>query len=166
MMNTVIYRVPICLILAAHLTACVPMPNVAHLRPAVSGILVEDKKPIPDVELFLGKYPGNNHPCTEVGEVVPVAPDGSFSWASVQERKFTDSLVNPVAVRGAVTVLCIRHPRKGILIGAMLFMKQDKPSSLRLVCDVARPRGSVGAGPDTTSTMLGQAQYCEVSTAD
>lgn len=164
-MATVLLRVSIFLILAAHLASCVPMPHVAHLRPAVSGIIVEDRKPISGVELFLGKFPGNNQPCTDVGEVVPDSPEGIFSWASIQEYKLTDSLINPVAVRGKLTVLCIRHPTKGVLIGLTIFMKQNNPVSLRLNCDVARPHTG-GVGPHTASTMLGQAQHCEASTTD
>ena len=164
-MTTVLLRVSIFLVLAAHLASCVPKPHVAHLRPAVSGILLEDGKPISGVELFLGKFPGNNQPCTDVGEVVPVSPEGTFSWASVQEHKLTDSLINPVAARGMLTVLCIRHPKKGVLIGVTMMTKQDKPVSLRLICDVARPH-SGGTGPNTASAMLGQAQHCEASTTD
>lgn len=166
MMTTVNLRAPIFLILAANLASCVPMPHVAHLRPAVSGIILEDGKPVPDVELFLGKFAGNNQPCTEVGEVVPVSADGRFSWASVQERKLTDSLINPAAVSGTLTVLCIRHPAKGVLTGTTMFMTQKNPVSLHLICDVAHPRSGVGVGPNTTSTMLGQAQYCETSRTD
>lgn len=154
-------RLPFLLVVAA-LVSCVPAPHVAHLRPAVSGVIVEDGKPIPGVELFLGKFPGNNQPCADVGEVLLVSPEGGFSWAPVLERHGTDSLINPVAVRGSVTALCVRHPRKGVLIGAMLFMRQERPLSLRLACDVARPR-SAGAGPGIVSTPLGQARYCRTS---
>ena len=157
-MATVLLRVSTFLILAANLASCVPMPHVAHLRPAVSGIIVEDGKPISGAELFLGKFPGNNQPCTDVGEVVPVSPEGIFSWAPVQEHNLTDSLLNPVALRGKLTVLCIRHPKKGVLIGITIFTKQDNPESLRLNCDVARPHT---AGP-----MPGQAQHCEASTTN
>ena len=101
-----------------------------------------------------------------MGEVVPVSVEGSFSWPSIQERKRTDSLINPAALRGTLTVLCIRHPAKGVLIGAMLFMTQSKPVSLHLDCDVARLRSGGGVGPHTTSTMLGQPQHCEASSTD
>jgi hypothetical protein len=141
------------------------MPHVAYLRPAVSGLIVEDGKPIPRVELFLGKFAGNNQPCTDVGDVVPVSPEGIFSWASVQENKLMDSLINPVEVRGQLTVLCIRHPKKGVLIGVPMLIKQNNPVSLRLICDVARPHSS-GVGPHTVATMLGQSQYCEANTTD
>lgn len=137
--------------------------HAAHPRPAVSGIVVEDRKPVPNVELFLGKFPGNNQPCTDVGEVIPVSADGRFSWAAVQERRLTGSLIDPVAVRGALTALCIRHPAKGVLIGSMMVVMQNDAVSLRLVCDVARPHGG-GVGPHTVSAMPGQARHCEAST--
>jgi hypothetical protein len=164
-MTTVTLRVPMVLILAATLASCMPVPHVAHLRPAVSGIIVEDRKPIPGVALFLGKFPGNNQPCTDVGEVIPVSADGRFSWASVQQPRLTDSLINPAAVRGTLTALCIRHPTKGVLIGAMIVMMQKDPVSLRLGCDVTRPH-SGGIGSHTVATMLGQAQHCEASISD
>ncbi|WP_373988870.1 hypothetical protein [Duganella sp. BuS-21] len=162
-MITVILRLPIFLIFIGILVACVPMRHVEHLRPAVSGLIVEDKKPIPGVVLFLAKFPGKNQPCAEVGEVVPVSSAGIFSLAAVQEDKLTDSLINPAAVRGQLTVLCIRHPKKGVLIGVSMMMKLNNPVTLHLVCDVARPH-SGGIGPHTVSTMLGQLQYCEATT--
>lgn len=164
-MINVILRMSLFLVLAANLASCVPKPHVAYLRPAVSGIIVEDGKPISGVELFLGKFPGKNQPCTDVGEVLPVSPEGLFSFAPVQEYKLTDSLINPVAVRGMVTVLCIRHPKKGVLVGVTMLMKQNNPVSLRLICEVARPRRG-STGPNTASAMLGQAQYCETSTTN
>lgn len=154
-----ILHAPMLVLLAAGLAACVPSPHIEHLRPAATGVVLEDGKPVPGVELFLGKFPGNNQPCTDVHEVVPVSPEGSFSWASIQESKLTDSVINPVALRGTITALCIRHPAKGILIGAMLAMRQNRALSLRLACDVARPRNSPGLHRITA--WLGQNQYCE-----
>lgn len=158
-------RLPLLLILAAALAACVPRPHSAYLRPAGVGIIVDDKKPLADVGLYLGKYPGNNQPCAAVGQPISVAVDGRFAWTPVQERDLTESLINPVALSGTLTALCIRHPEKGVLIGALLFTMQDKPASIRLICDVARPI-STGAGPNTVSTPLGQALYCESTTID
>jgi len=106
-------RAPLSLVLAAGLAACVPKPHIVHLRPAVAGVVLEDGKPIPGVALFLGQSPGNNQPCTEPGEILPVSVEGAFSWASVQEGRLTDSLINPVALRGRITALCIRHPDTG-----------------------------------------------------
>jgi hypothetical protein len=160
-MTPAILRASIAAMLAAGLASCAPVPHVAHLRPAVSGTVVEDGKPVAAIELFLGKFPGNNQPCTDVGEVLPVSADGRFSWAAVDERRLTTSLLNPPAVSGALTALCIRHPVKGVLIGAMLFVKQTDAVALRLDCDAARPRGA--GGPHTVSTMLGQPQYCAVN---
>jgi hypothetical protein len=153
------------LVLMMSLTACVPAPHVVHLRQAVKGIVLEDEKPIPGVELYLSKFPANNEPCAGVGEIIPVSEDGSFSWAPVQEHALTGSLINPVDVSASLTVLCIRHPTLGALIGVMLFVKQNETASLRLVCDVRRPHRN-GVGPETTSTMLGQAQYCETRKLD
>ena len=150
----------------ASLTSCVPSPHVKHLRPEVVGSVTERGKPIPGVELFLGKFAGTNHPCTEVGSAVPVSTDGTFSWSSVRERKLMDSLINPVNLRGSLTVLCIRHPEKGVLIGALLMTKQDKPVSLRLVCEVSNPRNNDILGPNITATFIGQAHYCESSSLD
>jgi hypothetical protein len=154
-------RAIVCLSIASALAACAPVPHVAHLRPAVDGIVLEDGKPAAGVELFLGKFPGTNQPCTDVGEVIPVAPDGRFSWKETDERRLTTSLLNPPAVSGALTVLCIRHPAKGVLIGAVLVVMQNESVALRLRCDVARPRGS--GGPHTASALLGQPQYCEAN---
>jgi hypothetical protein len=162
---SVFSRTPILLIFMMSLVSCLPALHIAYLRPAVSGIVLENEKPIPGVELYLSKFPSDNQPCTRMGEIVRVSADGSFSWASIQERKLTDSLINPVADSATLTVLCIRHPTKGALIGAMLFMMQNKSSSLHLMCDTGHPHSS-GVGPDTTSTMLGQAQYCETSRPD
>jgi hypothetical protein len=164
-MTTVTLRLSSFLIIALVLVSCVRMPHVAHLRPAVSGVIAEDGKPIAGVELFLGKFPSNNQPCTDVGEVIPVSPEGVFSLPPVQEYNLTESLINPVAVSGKLTVLCIRHPNKGVLIGVPMFMKQNNPVLLRLICDVAHPRHG-GVGPHTVSTMVGQAQYCEASMPD
>lgn len=165
-MLTSIFRASIFFMFTSNLASCAPTPHVVHLRPAVSGIVLDDKKPIPGVELFLGKFPGQNLPCSDVGEVVPVSPDGNFSWAATQELKLTESLLSPAAARGKLTVLCIRHPTKGVLIGAVLFIKETAPASLRLVCDVAHPHSSVGGGANFVSTMLGQAQYCEAAKAE
>jgi hypothetical protein len=160
-MTPAILRSSIASMLAAGLASCAPVPHVAHLRPAVSGTVVEDGKPVAGIELFLGKFPGNNQPCTDVGEGLPVSAEGRFSWTAVDERRQTTSLLNPPAVSGALTALCIRHPVKGVLVGAMLFVKQTDSVALRLDCDVARPRGA--RGPHTVSTMLGQPQYCAVN---
>jgi hypothetical protein len=138
------------------------MPHVAHLRPATDGVIVEDGKPLAGVELFLGKSAGTNEPCAVVGEVIPVSPDGRFSWAAVQEHNLTDSLINPVELRGKITALCIRHPAKGVMIGAMISMHQSKPLSLHLSCDVAHPLSRNVMQPHTTSTPVGQAQHCKV----
>lgn len=166
MSSSAFLRASTFLALVMGMASCVPAPHLNYLRPAVKGIVLEDEKPIAGVELYLSKFPGTNQPCVELGDVVPVSADGSFSWTSVQERDLTDSLLNPVAVRARLTVLCIRHPTKGVLIGAMLFTKQNKPAALRLICDVGRPNGNHGIGPDTTSTFLGQSQYCETSQLD
>lgn len=161
-MNTFTMRLPFYFIIATGLASCLPGPHIAYLRPAVVGVIVEDKKPIPGIGLYLGKYPGENHPCTEVGDTVAVAADGRFSWQPIQERRFTESLISPARLTGAITALCIRHPQKGILLGAMLFMMQDKPLSIRLACDAARPIAS-SAGPHTFSALVGQSQHCEAS---
>jgi hypothetical protein len=153
-------RLPFYFVIAAGLASCVPMPHIAYLRPAVVGVIVDDKKPIPGIGLYLGKYPGENHPCTEVGDTVAVGADGHFSWEPKQERRLTQSLINPTRLTGAITALCIRHPQNGISIGVMLFMRQDKPLTIRLACDVARPIPS-SAGPHTFSAWVGQSQYCE-----
>lgn len=163
-MTSATLRVSVFLVLAANLASCVLKPHVVHLRPAVSGILVEDGKPIPGAELFIGNFAGNNQPCTEVYEIVPVSPAGDFLWASIQDHKLTDSLINPVTSRGALTVLCIRHPKKGILIGVTMMTKQDKPVSLRLICDVAHPRIGSNGSPNTSWPVHRQAQHCEAST--
>jgi hypothetical protein len=160
-MTPAILRASIAAMLATGLASCAPVPHVAHLRPAVSGTVVEDGKPVAGIELFLGKFAGNNQPCTDVGDVIPVAADGRFSWTAVDERRLTMSLLNPPAVSGALTALCIRHPVKGVLVGAMLFVKQNEAVALRLDCDVARRRGA--GGPHTVSAMLGQPQYCAVN---
>lgn len=165
-MTAAILRMPLILMLAASLASCVPMRHVVHLRPAVTGFIAEDGKAVPGVELFLARFPGTNQPCTEVGEIIPVTPEGGFSWPPDEESKLMDSLIDPVSVRGTLTVLCIRHPAKGVLIGAVLSMRQDKPLSLRLACDVALPRSSTVLGRHITSTMLGQAQHCEAATAE
>ncbi|MCA1247357.1 hypothetical protein [Massilia sp. MS-15] len=162
-MTSATLRVSVFLVIAANLASCVPKPHVVHLRPAVSGILVEDGKPIPGVELFLGNFAGNNQPCTDVYEVVPVSPAGDFSWKSTQDYKLADSLINPVTSRRVLTVLCIRHPKKGILIGVTMMTKQEKPVSLRLICDVAHPRFGI-TKPHTTGAVDGQAQHCDAST--
>lgn len=163
-MNTIAGRVPLLLALALSLGACVPKPHVAHLRPAVTGIVVEEGRPVPGLGLYLAKFPGTNEPCTEMGERIEVAPDGRFAWAAIRERKLMDSVLNPVALRGALTVLCIRHPAKGVLIGATLHIRQDEALSLRLACDLARPRK--GPSPHIVSAMLGQPQHCEASETD
>jgi hypothetical protein len=156
-MMPAISRPSLVLMLAAGLAASVPMPCMAQLRPAVGGSVLEDGKPIAGVELFLGKFPGKNEPCTDVGEVIPVSADGSFSWS-------TDAPADPGAVIATLTALCIRHPAKGVLIGAMLFMRRHDPVAIRLDCDVARPHRG-GNGPNTVSSMLGQPQYCDASGA-
>jgi len=79
--------------------------------------------------------------------------------APIQAYRLTDSLINPVATRGTLTVLCIRHPKIGVLVGVTLFVQENNPVSLRLFCDVAHPRRA-GTGTNTVSAMLGQAQYC------
>ena len=158
-----IVRLSVMVLLAADMVACVPVRHTAHLRPAVDGIVLDDGKPVTGVELFLGKFPGNNEPCTDVGEVVPVSVQGRFAWTAIDERRATASLLNPPEVTGALTALCIRYPGKGVLIGAMLFTMQSERVALRLACDLARPRHS--GGPHTTSAALGQPQYCEASDA-
>jgi hypothetical protein len=162
-MNTRTPRIAVLLLLAASLASCVPSPHIAHSRPAVSGTLVENGVPIPGAALYLGKFAGDSQPCTEVGEAVPVTREGGFSWPAVHELHLMDSLINPVDVRGALTVLCIRHPAKGVLVAATLHMRQKNPLSLRLHCDVAHPLSSTGAGPNMASAMPGQTQYCKAT---
>jgi hypothetical protein len=117
-MMPAIPRPSLVLMLAAGLAASVPMPCMAQSRPAVDGSIPENGKPIAGVGLFLGKFPGKNEPCTDVGEVVPVSADGSFSWS-------TDAPADQGAVVARLTAFCIRHPAKGVLIGAMLFMRRQ-----------------------------------------
>lgn len=153
---------PAMLVLAVSLAGCVPRPHVVHLRPAVQGVILEDGKPVPGAELYLGKFAGANEPCAEVGEGIPVSPEGGFAWPSIQEHRLTDSLLNPLEVRGMITVLCIRHPAKGILIGATLIMMQSRPLSVTLACNLARPYSH--NGPNIGSHLLGGTQYCQVNT--
>ena len=155
---------PSLVLLAASLAASVPMPCMAQSRPALGGIVLEAGQPIAGVELFLGKFPGKNEPCTDVGEVIPVAADGSFSSTPPRERERTDAQSDPGAVIAKLTAVCIRHPAKGVLIGVMLFMGRQDPASIRLDCDAARPHRG-GDGPHTVSSMLGQPQYCAASDA-
>lgn len=157
-------RPSLVLVLAVSLAAYLPIPCMAQTRPAVDGIVLEDGKPIAGVGLFLGKFPGKNEPCTDVGEVIPVSPDGRFAWTPVRERERNDAPAAPDAASATLTAVCLRHPAQGVLIGALLFMMQHDPVSIRLECDVARPhRGS--KGPNTVSSMLGQPQYCAASEA-
>lgn len=164
-MFTSTMRLPFYFMISAGLASCVPRQHIAYLRPAVVGVIVEDKKPIPGIGLYIGKYPGENHPCTEVGDTIAVAADGRFSWEPIEENRLTESLMNPVKLTGAITALCIRHPQNGLSIGVMLFMTQDKPRSIRLACDAARPIAS-SAGAHTVSALLGQPQYCEARDVD
>lgn len=159
-MMRAIPRPSLVLTLAVSLAAGVPLPCMAQSRPAIDGIVLEDGKPVAGVALFLGKFPGKNEPCTDVGEVIPVSADGSFSWAPARERERTDALTDQGAVIATLTALCIRHPAKGVLIGAMLFTRPQDPVPVRLACDVARPHRG-GNGPQTVSSMLGQPQYCD-----
>lgn len=152
-MMTAIARPSLVMMLAVSLAAGVPMSCMAQSRPAIDGTVLEGGKPMAGVALFLGKFPGKNEPCTDVGEVVPVSVDGSFSWS-------TDAPADQGAVIATLTALCIRHPAKGVLIGAMLFMGRHDPVAIRLDCDVARPHRG-GNGPHTVSSMLGQPQYCD-----
>ncbi|MCS0629523.1 hypothetical protein NX786_09270 [Telluria mixta] len=164
-MMPAIPRLSLVLMLAVSLMASVPMSCMAQSRPAVDGIVLEGGKPIAGVELFLGKFPGKNEPCTDVGELIPVSADGSFSWTPARERERTDAPTDPGAVIAKLTALCIRHPAKGVLIGVMLFMRRYDPVAIRLDCDVARPHRG-GNGPNTVSSMLGQPQYCEAAAAN
>ncbi|GAA5021988.1 hypothetical protein GCM10025794_08560 [Massilia kyonggiensis] len=163
-MMPAIPRPSLVLLLAVSLVASVPAPCMAQSRSAVDGIVLEDGKPVAGVALFLGKFPGKNEPCTDVGEVIPVAADGTFSWTPPRERERTDAPADPGAVTATLTALCIRHPAQGVLIGAMLFMRRQDPVAIRLACDVARPHRG-GNGPHTVSSMLGQPQYCDVTPA-
>ena len=163
-MMPAIPRPALVLMLAVSLAASVPVPCMAQSRPALDGIVLEGGKPIAGVALFLGKFPGKNEPCTDVGEIIPVAADGSFSWTPARERERTDAPADPGSVIARLTAVCIRHPAKGVLIGAMLFMRQHDPVTIRLDCDVARPHRG-GNGPNTVSSMLGQPQYCAASDA-
>jgi len=140
------------------MSACVLKPHVEHLRPAVQGTVLENGKPIPGVELFLAKSVIADEPCAEVGEVVPVAPDGRFSWDALQRSRLTDSALNPVHLRGKVTLLCIRHPEKGVLMGTAMVTRQHRPSSVRLFCDTARP---LALGARGISTMVTRGQHCD-----
>jgi len=159
-MMPAIPRPSLVLMFAASLAASMPMPCMAQSWPAVDGIVLESGQPATGVELFFGKYPGKNEPCTDVGEGFPVAADGSFSWAPARERAHTDAPTDPGAVIATLTALCIRHPAKGVLIGAMLFTRPHDPVPIHLDCDVARPHRG-GNGPHTVSSMLGQPQYCD-----
>jgi hypothetical protein len=159
-MMPAIPRPSLVLMLAASLAASMPMPCMAQSWPAVDGIVLEGGQPATGVALFFGKYPGKNEPCTDVGEGLPVSADGSFSWVPARERAHTDAPTDPGAVIATLTALCIRHPAKGVLIGAMLFMTQHDPLPVRLDCDVARPHRG-GNGPHTVSSMLNQPQYCD-----
>lgn len=155
------------LVLAAGLASCMLSPHMEHLRPAVSGTLLDGGKPVPGVELYLGKYPGNNQPCTEVGEAVPVSPAGAFGWAAIERYKLMDGLLNPVDRRGAITALCIRHPERGVMIGIMLHIRQHQSMRLRLDCDIAQAQGNtLEVRPATMSPWVGQHYYCKSSLAD
>jgi len=163
-MMPAIPRPSLVLLLAVSLAAGAPMPCMGQSRPAVGGIVLEDGKPVAGVGLFLGRFPGKNEPCTDVGEVIPVAADGSFSWTPARERERTDAPADHGTVIATLTALCIRHPAKGVLIGAMLFMGRHDAAAVRLDCDTARPHRG-GIGPHTVSSMLGQPQYCEAGDA-
>lgn len=151
-------RLPVLLALALGVAACVPKPHVVHLRPAVQGTVLEDGKPIPGVKLFLAKSVIADAPCAEAGDVVPVTPDGRFSWGAVQESRLMDSALNPVHLRGKVTMLCIHHPKRGVLEGTAMVSRQDRAQSFRLSCDVARP---LSLGSRGISTMVRRSQHCD-----
>lgn len=162
--RTVRPRLPIVLGLVLGMSGCVFKPHVEYLKPAVQGTVLEDGKPIPGVQLFLAKSVIADDPCAEVGEVVPVTPDGRFSWDAVQVSRLTDSALNPVHLRGKVTLLCIRHPEKGVLMGTAMVTRQHRPSSVRLSCDTARP---LALGSRGISTMVTRGQHCDgVETRD
>lgn len=153
-------RPSLVLMLAVSLAAGVPMSCMAQSRPAIDGTVLEGGKPMAGVALFLGKFPGKNEPCTDVGDVIPVSADGSFSWTPAGARERTDAPADPGAAIATLTALCIRHPAKGVLIGAMLFIGTHDAVAVSLDCDVARPHRG-GNGPHTVSSMLGQPQYCD-----
>jgi hypothetical protein len=166
-MNILIMRALILLMLSAGLVSCVPKPHIAFVRPEVSGVILDDGRPVLGVELFLSKAAVVDQPCEYFGERINVSLEGRFSWPSIQERLLFDSLIDPVELRSNFTVLCIRHPTKGRLVGAMLFTNQKVPVSLLLNCDVAHPGSSRGfAGPNFTLTSSGHAHNCEVSRAN
>jgi len=151
-------RLPIVLGLVLGMSGCVFKPHVEYLTPAVQGSVLEDGKPIPGVQLFLAKSAIGANPCAEAGEVVPVTPDGRFSWDAVQESRLMDSALNPVHLRGKLTMLCIRHPEKGVLMGTAMVTRLHRPSSVRLFCDTARP---LALGARGISTMVTRGQHCD-----
>ena len=152
---------PLLAVLALSLPACVPWPNQAHTRPSMQGSLSEGGVPIPGAEVFVGKFAGTNTPCQEVGERVPVSPtDGSFSVAPESERQLFLSVLNPPRYTGKITAICIRHPSRGVLIGALVQMFVDKPLSVKVSCDLSRAGVGFGLGNAQTSSPIGQAQVC------
>ena len=127
----------------------------------MKGTLSEGGKPIPGAEVFVGKHAGTNAPCQEVGERVPVSPtDGSFSIAPESERQLFLSVLNSPQYTGKITAICVRHPVRGVLIGALVTMFVDKPLSVQLNCDLLQVRDRSALGNAQTSSPISQAQVC------
>ena len=147
---------------AFSISACVPLPNVVQTRPTINGTVSEGDKPVSGVEVFLGKYPGTNNPCDEVGERLSVSPEnGNFFIAPKTESYVFQSLLNPPSRTLMTTAVCIRHPVRGILIGAMVVTFQDKPHFVRLNCELQRlPAPGSALGYSQINSPLGQAQAC------
>jgi hypothetical protein len=127
----------------------------------MKGTLTEGGKLIPNAEVFLGKYAGTSTPCQEVEERISVSPvDGSFSIAPKSDTHLFLSLLNRPRDTGKITAVCILHPVRGVLIGALVMMFVDKPSSVRVSCDLSLSGERSSLGSAQTSSPFGQPQAC------
>ncbi len=147
------------LALLAPLTACAPWPHVEYEQPDIVGRVVDNGKPVPEADVFLGAKPGLNEPCSEVGERVAVsAVDGSFRIAGRSSTVLMRSWLNPASQTGRITAVCIRRPQAGVQIGALIMMFMDQPMSISMECDLSNK--SVAKGDAQIASPLGQTQHC------
>lgn len=117
---------------------------------------------IPGGEVFLGARPGENHPCSVLGDRIAVSPvDGTFQIQETSSLVLMQSWLNPPSRTGQITAVCIRRPHSETLIGALLVMTIDQPMRVSIDCDVSKKRERNEMGNAQLSSPLGQQQLCK-----
>jgi hypothetical protein len=121
------------------LIACYPRPHEYTRVPQISGVLLNNGKPVSGATVFVAQtgFDSNNH-CQGLRAMGVTNDDGNFQVAPVVKLHLFTSLLNPPEVVLQMTTICFQTASEPAF-GMSIIARTNRTMSFSATCDLATP---------------------------